>query len=101
LQRGGPRLKSKPTSQPLEKEKTFVVAWPYEFWNGPKVEVEMPTEMPIHLSEDFLRAADVENLFAAGKCAGLPEKEMSAARVVGGCWAMGEQVAKMTTRDSL
>jgi hypothetical protein len=99
LQRGGPRLKSKHASHPLEDENTFPVAWPYEFWSGPEVEIEMPTKIPVRFSEDFLRAADIGNLFAAGKCAGLPEKEMSAARVVGGCWAMGEQVAKITTRD--
>lgn len=98
VQRSGSRLKSKPPPASLEKQRTFEVAWPFELWQGPHVELQIPLEMPLRLSENFLHAADVENLFAAGKCAGIPDKEMSAARVVGGCWAMGEQVAKITTR---
>ena len=96
--RDGPRLKSKAPDPSLSDSNSFLVAWPYEQWKGSTVTVELPSALPLRFSENFLHSAEIGNLFAAGKCAGLPDREMSAARVIGSCWTMGEQVAKMIAR---
>lgn len=98
--RFGPRLRARAPDGILDPSRSFTVSWPYEIWEGAGVNLEWPAVMPFRLSENYLRSAAIVNLFAAGKCAGLPAREMSAARVAGGCWAMGEQVAKMVARES-
>lgn len=76
-------------------ENTFLVHWPFEQWRGAKVQLDSPLRMPISVSEDCLRVEGFANLFAIGKCAGIPAPEASAARVVGSCWTMGERLVTM------
>lgn len=79
---------------------SFLVSWPFETWRGGEVHIEDPPEMPFLLSEKYLRAHSYANLYAAGKSAGVPRPFASAARAVGSCWTMGEQVVKMIARSA-
>lgn len=96
--RGGLRLKARDLKP--QAGRCFQVAWPYEYWRGADVQLEQPPRMPFYLSEDHFRVPGVSNLFAIGKSAGIPMPQMSAARVVGSCWTMGEQLVKMMVREA-
>lgn len=97
--RNGGRIVTAPPG-PAEPDNSFLVSWPFERWEGAHVTLESPPKMPFRLSENYLRARGFTNLFAAGKSAGIPQPWMSAARVVGSCWTMGEHVVKMMVRGN-
>ncbi len=90
--RSGGRLKAHHQISSHIDSAFFQVAWPFEIWSGHKVELSLPETLPFRLSVNHLRVPGVKNFWATGKSAGIPEPYGSAARVVGCCWAMGEQM---------
>lgn len=71
-------------------------AWPIEHWDAERgLSLEYLAE---GLSYDIplraLRAAEVENLWVAGKCLSAEPRAQASARCVGTCWAMGEAVGR-------
>ena len=72
---------------------TFLVHWPIEAWRGRDVTLDHAA--PVQIPQNYLASAKYVNLFAAGKCAGIPSPMRDAARVAGGCWTMGERAIHM------
>ncbi len=78
--------------------------WPMERWgNGPKPEMTYFAERDYYdISLDCLRAAELENVFVAGRCLSASTDAMTSARVIGTAlatgWAAGTAAAFLASR---
>ena len=74
-------------------------SWPIEYWNPERgvqmeyLESDGSYEIPLR----SLKAADFENLWAAGKCFSSDYLAQASARVSGCCWAMGQAAGRAAT----
>jgi hypothetical protein len=78
-------------------------SWPIELWEaghaGPTYEyLEEGRTYDVPLRS--LRARDVENLFAAGRCMSATHEALGSARVIGTCLAAGEGVGMAAAREA-
>jgi len=78
-------------------------SWPIELWEaghvGPTYEyLEEGRTYDVPLRS--LRARDVENLFAAGRCMSATHEALGSARVIGTCLAAGEAVGMAAAREA-
>jgi hypothetical protein len=74
-------------------------SWPIEYWNPAKgVQMEyLDSDGSYEIPLRSFKAADFENLWAAGKCFSADYLAQASARVSGCCWAMGQAVGRAAT----
>lgn len=71
-------------------------AWPIEYWQA-ETGVSLDYLPPGHtytIPISALKVANMENLWAVGKCLSSEKAAQASARVAGSCWAMGEALGK-------
>jgi len=78
-------------------------SWPIELWEpgrtGPTYEY-LDDGCTYDIPLRSLRARDVENLFAAGRCMSATHEALGSARVIGTCLAAGEAVGIAAAREA-